>query len=106
MKFYLLEGNFKGQPGTWYVHGGINPKYGEYWQNICGGRMPKHKNDVIIKEVEAEDWDDLNWKETYLGHLYRDLTEGWLSPTGEFVQAGYMQHEDVADFILKKVQSN
>lgn len=102
-KFYLIKDDF-GRAGTWYIDGGV-ANYGPYWENISGGRMPKRESDNIVKVVEAEDWEDLNWKETYLGNFERDLREGWLSPTGEFVQADYRYHEDVAEFIIGKTST-
>lgn len=98
-KFYLI--NNEHAAGSWYLDGGVRFER-PCWENSVGGFMFKSNEDIIAQEAEAEDWYDLDWKVTYLGNFKRDLREGWLSPMGEFVQADYRYHEDVAEMIIRK----
>lgn len=86
--FCKLQGNF------WYLSDG------DKWRNSAGGYMPKRDEDIIVETIEAESFDDLDWTKTNI--LKPESNIGWLSRHGKFYGCGYMGHDTVAYYILKK----
>ena len=88
----------------WYQKIDSPYREGKVWKNLNGGMCPVSEGDIVHEEVEVESINDLDWTKTGYGpeHMEKDPYNGWLSPTGKFVQSSYEGHEDTAELIIQE----
>lgn len=71
--------------------------------NSAGGYCLLSDATTVLDEVEAEDWEDLDYSRTDLVvNTPADSMEGWLSPDGRFHPVQYGQHDVYAYYVLKQ----
>ncbi len=69
------------------------------WTNKNSGYCLFCEDDEIIAEVEAYDWDDLDWNHLIEG-FDDDWSIGWLDRSGRFTPCRSWLHDQVADLIF------
>lgn len=81
---------------------------GNWYERLEGGRLGNSSGGwmlegdcVIDQTVEAEDFEDLDWKVTALYRKNQDGLHGWLAPDGTFYACEYMAHDRVAWYLFK-----
>lgn len=68
--------------------------------NCRGGRKPYSiANDIILEEVYADEFEDLDWSKTWLNDS--DSEYGWLDRDGNFYGCGYESHDLSSYFLFK-----
>lgn len=94
--FVLIQRENQQHPFWW-------EKEGEgLFRNISGGfiyaQLDKYE---ILQEVAAESFEELDWTITRFGKV-KGYINGWLSPSGDWFPCCEEDHDDVAQFIIKK----
>src|SRR3972149_10751953 len=72
----------------------------DVWHNGSGGYCSKSDKDEVIKEVDVEDWGDLDWLVTEL--LDPNSPYGWLNRGGKYYGCSSQAHDRMAHDGLKK----
>lgn len=116
IKYYLIEKNGvtswqerndalgpRGRPWT------ENTGHLGYWVGSGGGGFGVSESDKILDIREVEDDAELPWSTTatFAIKLKEDAlsgryTAGWLSPEGVFYGCAYMEHDDLAFYVIGK----
>jgi hypothetical protein len=100
-KYYLVIRSDFPQSGAYWVKKTIE-RYGTCWQNPSGGRGPIDKDDQVVEIVEADSFEDLDWKKTCLYRPDEKSDYGWLDRSGNFFACDYEDHAIVACRIFGK----
>jgi len=96
--YYLVKSAGWRVPG-WFTRGEAPWGGEDVWENNVGGLMPVSDNDEILKEVEADYFEDLDWSGTYLDDPSQDA--GWLDRGGRFSGCESMLHDSAAELLHK-----
>lgn len=83
----------KNHESSWYLYSD-NKKI-----NRVGGYNFIRETDEVLEEVEAEDFEDLDWTNTFLNNPNEKC--GWVSPDGKFYGCKSMDHINCIELVCK-----
>lgn len=97
--FLLLKAKYGEQMPCWYEK---DLDHNDHLNNMSGGFTVLNGEDQILQEIQANNFEDLDWKDTILDDPSQDA--GYLDRSGRFIGCSAYRHISCAKYRLNKTQ--